>query len=705
MNGWQYGLTYNKEAFELVSVEHCPDAAVTPYGFTSDNETTYGAPLAVGCALGEGDVMTGDAVLERITFKVKDGAVPNAYTIEIVECSAEKGGNSFYYMENADADVVTADYEPTYTAGTVTVEEAEVLPLTVEATTDAADVKPGDTVTVTYTLKNPSKAPVAGYRFHITNSTGLTLNGVTVPATLGGVATVDQTEGGAVVVSLADGATFTDEEIVIATAAFTANADAAGEQTFGAELTDADSVYGPAPAERKYETTATGGSVTLPELEPLTATLTLSKNTVKPGETFTASVKLTNLPATGVGGWDLTLNLPDSLEIVSLENPTIEGGKILGVLNKAEKRIMGTVSGSGDVGVLNLTEDTEIAIITLKASETVSDKVTGQITLTANDVYYCDPDAADGVTEISVDAPEAVSADVTVKPVGEAKFTVSSVTGDTGDTVDVTISITENPGLVSALLKVKYGEGLTLTKVTNGSVFTAENGFTTAHSDAADDLANNPYTLSWEGDLLREDFTGTGDIVTLSFKIPDDAELNEENPTAYAITVETADSELVNTDLAVVPSTAEAGSVTVVCPKIDADGEWATDENGNHYHEDAHGHIFDVGAHEGGTATCLKKAVCEICGKEYGELTAHKGGTATCQKKAECEVCGEEYGELGAHTLEKVPAKDPTKTEDGNLEHYRCTVCGKACSAMPRQPRKRLLTTCGSPRSDTSSAT
>ena len=84
--------------------------------------------------------------------------------------------------------------------------------------------------------------------------------------------------------------------------------------------------------------------------------------------------------------------------------------------------------------------------------------------------------------------------------------------------------------------------------------------------------------------------------------------------------------------------------------------------------------------HTGGQATCQKKAECEVCGQEYGELGAHNygnewkhdgtshwrecqaegctaktdvavhsGGQATCQKKAECEVCSQEYGKLGAH--------------------------------------------------------
>ena len=88
----------------------------------------------------------------------------------------------------------------------------------------------------------------------------------------------------------------------------------------------------------------------------------------------------------------------------------------------------------------------------------------------------------------------------------------------------------------------------------------------------------------------------------------------------------------------------------------------------------------DVAEHNGGQATCQKKAECDVCNQEYGELgahnygnewkhdetshwrecqtegctaktdvAAHSGGQATCQKKAECEVCSQEYGELGAH--------------------------------------------------------
>ena len=82
--------------------------------------------------------------------------------------------------------------------------------------------------------------------------------------------------------------------------------------------------------------------------------------------------------------------------------------------------------------------------------------------------------------------------------------------------------------------------------------------------------------------------------------------------------------------------------------------------------------------HTGGTATCTNLAVCETCGREYGELNpanhsgtlgdwqtsdtehwqvyscckveanraAHSGGTADCQHKAVCTTCGGKYGDV-----------------------------------------------------------
>ena len=58
----------------------------------------------------------------------------------------------------------------------------------------------------------------------------------------------------------------------------------------------------------------------------------------------------------------------------------------------------------------------------------------------------------------------------------------------------------------------------------------------------------------------------------------------------------------------------------------------------------------------------------------------HTGGKATCTERAVCEVCGKAYGELDPknHTdLKHIPAKAATKTAGGNIEYWYCEDCGK----------------------------
>ena len=113
--------------------------------------------------------------------------------------------------------------------------------------------------------------------------------------------------------------------------------------------------------------------------------------------------------------------------------------------------------------------------------------------------------------------------------------------------------------------------------------------------------------------------------------------------------------------------------------------------------------------HTGGTATCSQRAVCEICGSQYGDLDPnhhqaasewtqendkhyHKciygcdthldeadcsGGTATCLQKAACTVCSNTYGTLAAHRLSHREEKAATCTEAGNTAYWHCSVCMK----------------------------
>ena len=112
----------------------------------------------------------------------------------------------------------------------------------------------------------------------------------------------------------------------------------------------------------------------------------------------------------------------------------------------------------------------------------------------------------------------------------------------------------------------------------------------------------------------------------------------------------------------------------------------------------------ETGSCSGGYATCDSLGMCNTCGGSYygghawGEWSSAgngthtrsctnycrevdtancTGGTATCSAKAVCEVCGEEYGEKDSnnHDLEQHAAKAPTCTEIGWNAYETCSRC------------------------------
>ena len=71
---------------------------------------------------------------------------------------------------------------------------------------------------------------------------------------------------------------------------------------------------------------------------------------------------------------------------------------------------------------------------------------------------------------------------------------------------------------------------------------------------------------------------------------------------------------------------------------------------------------------------------CTVDGCNGLETKDCSGGKATCAEKAVCEVCGKAYGELDPkkHTdLKYIPAKEATEDSEGNIEYWYCSGCNK----------------------------
>ena len=85
-------------------------------------------------------------------------------------------------------------------------------------------------------------------------------------------------------------------------------------------------------------------------------------------------------------------------------------------------------------------------------------------------------------------------------------------------------------------------------------------------------------------------------------------------------------------------------------------GEWTSNGDGTHSRE------------------------CTVDGCNGLETKDCFGGKATCAEKAVCEVCGKAYGEPDSnnHTdLKHIDAKAATKTAEGNIEYWYCGGCDK----------------------------
>lgn len=141
----------------------------------------------------------------------------------------------------------------------------------------------------------------------------------------------------------------------------------------------------------------------------------------------------------------------------------------------------------------------------------------------------------------------------------------------------------------------------------------------------------------------------------------------------------------------------EGETIPATGEHVNAAGE--RESNGSDHWQvcDSCGTEFNKAAHEGGEATCSAKAVCEICGAEYGELgpdnhvnTEIRGAVAATEEAEGytgdkwCLDCNQmiEEGTVIAkldhtHAMVKTEAKAATCEEDGNIEYYTCSKCGK----------------------------
>lgn len=313
-------------------------------------------------------------------------------------------------------------------------------------------------------------------------------------------------------------------------------------------------------------------------------------------------------------------------------------------------------------------------------------------------------------TEYPVNAPVTVTADITVKalwkdsekPTGEIKISENSWKAFLNnitfglffkDTQTVTITAADNSGetvtveyLLSAkeLTKAEL-DGMTFTAYTAPFGIDPDNEYI-IYVRLTDKAGNTDYICSdgivldgtspvitgiENGKTYCEAQTVTVDEKHIGTVTVNGTEVTLDENGRFVLSPADSGQKIVVTDKA--GNTAE---MTVTVNDGHTFGDWTSNGDGTHTRQ-----CTSDGCTEGvETDNCTdedKNHKCDICGKI---ISNHIGGKETCRDKAVCEVCGKSYGELDPnnHTdLKHFPAKADTEDSEGNIEYWYCSGCGK----------------------------
>ena len=202
-----------------------------------------------------------------------------------------------------------------------------------------------------------------------------------------------------------------------------------------------------------------------------------------------------------------------------------------------------------------------------------------------------------------------------------------------GDTVDIHVSVKNNPGFVSMQIVATYDPNvLTLTGATLEAAGMNDNS-------APVEEADGEYWIDFSNDTARKDNTADGSVYTLTFQVNKNAAVK-----SYPVALRFNYGLNYNEDM--LSFVAQDTAVNVICKHADlqtvaAKAETCT-ENGN-----------------------ISYWYCPTCDKCFKDAEA-----ATEIKKAETIIAAH-------HTMKQVPAKDATCESEGNIAYYTCSVCGK----------------------------
>lgn len=246
-----------------------------------------------------------------------------------------------------------------------------------------------------------------------------------------------------------------------------------------------------------------------------------------------------------------------------------------------------------------------------------------------------------------------VKADTAKKQV---TLSVQSQTEKPGATVDVTVDVKDNPGILGAAVSLKYDEGLTLTDATAGDAFSSL-------VLTKPGKIQSPCKFVWDGQEITADDIKDGTILKLSFKVSDTAKSGE----SYKISVSCDAGDMVDADLNAVDVKTEDGEIGI---SAFTPGDLNEDNKINSTDV-----IMMRRQIAGGYEQTINEKACDV--NEDGRINS---ADVILVRRYIAGGYGVNLGtttEKHTHTMKAVEAKEATCTEKGNQAYYHCTSCGK----------------------------
>lgn len=256
-------------------------------------------------------------------------------------------------------------------------------------------------------------------------------------------------------------------------------------------------------------------------------------------------------------------------------------------------------------------------------------------------------------------------------PSTPALISIKEVWANPGSTVEVAISITDNPGIATMGFRLTFDDSLVLTGATNGAAFSGL-ALTVPNQLKQGGEISGSCRFAWVG---TDNVTADGIILYLKFRVAENAELNR--PCRIGITLNSGDAcDDRSNPVNVITSSGAVSVIDYIPGDVDGDGFVTMLDvlalcrfyvDGCTYDPDGYAVVIHEAAGDVNADGIINMIDVLLINQFYVDECRYDPNGYGVELRPGKTNC--------AHTMVKVDAKAPTCVEAGSIEYWYCTAC------------------------------